>query len=391
MGVYVAVLFAAGILGFLLCEKNCSKKNEIIFVSIMTVLMCAVIVCRGEYVGIDYDWIYRDIFMQVNENNNFGFLFSAKNSYRTEFVFTLLNMAIAVFTDNPMVCFAVMGMLIVILRSVFILKYSPKPWISLFMYIALGFYVYSLCTIRQELAISVAMFALPYLLDRKPVPYFAVIILAGFIHNSLFMLLPLYFIVLLPPTKKWVMSALGAGMAIVFIFSETILALVTSNIERFSFYSATSEIGAQYLRGRNINTIVIWLVVLLLCGFYYKRIVERNPKNMMLFNLYLYGTIVMTFVVKHFVFQRVALMLLPFSIILIAEVMDSLDYRELASAASAKGLPDNKKNNAKKLVSESKRMYYSILALFMFFAAMEFFFRMYANRLDLVPYVTFWM
>ena len=388
---HVILLFAAGALGFGLCEYKPTKKKEYLYISIVTVLMCAMIICRGENVGIDYDWIYRDIFLNINKNVNLGYIFSDANSYRSEPLFVLLNLAIAVVTDSPMVCFAVIGVLIVVLRTVFIAKYSPKAWISVFLYVALGFFSYSMCTVRQELAISMAMFSLPYLLDRKPIPYFAIILASGLMHNSLLMLIPIYFLVLIPPTKKWAIGLYSAGMLIIIIFSNNLLKIFTSTFKRFSFYSGDLTGGGVYLIGRNINTVIFWIVLLVVAAFFYKRLLAKDPKNMMLFNLYLFGTLVMTLTVKNFIFQRVALMLLPYSLILIAEIFDSLDFRKAPQMSVSKNMTGQKRSELKKKADDDKRMYYSILALFIFIAVMEFYFLMFANRLDLVPYVTFWM
>jgi len=386
---YVILLVAAGALGFGLCEYKPTKQKELLYLIIMTVVMCAMVICRGENVGIDYDFIYRDIFLSINNNNNLGYLLSPANSYRTEPLFVLVNMVCAAVSDSPMFCFAVFGVLIIVLRIVFIAKYSPKSWISLYFYISFGLFSYTMCTTRQELAISIAMFALPYIMDRKPIPYFVIIIAAGLMHNSLLMLLPLYWIVLIPPTKKWAIGLYSGGLLFLLLFSHDVIYWFTGIFKRFSYYHEGS--GTFYLLGRPVITVIAFVAVMVVCCFFYKRIVEADSRNMILFNLYLFGTLVMIPVVKNFIFQRVAHMLLPFAIMLIAVIMASVDFRSSELAASDKKLPNNKRYELKKKADDDKRMYYSILALFMFIGALEYFMQMNTNRLDLVPYVTFWM
>ena len=385
---YVILLVAAGALGFGLCEYKPTKQKELIYIGVMTAVMCAMAICRGDIVGIDYTFLYRDLFLSFDKQG-LSFLLSSANSYRTEPLFVLLNMIIGFVTDSPMVCFALFGVLIIVLRSIFITKYSSKPWISLYFYISLGFFSYALCTIRQELAISIAMFALPFAMNRKPLPYFAIIIAAGLIHNSLFLLLPLYWLVLIPPTKKWAVGLYSAGLLFIILFSGDLIDLFTSAFDRFSYYHSGE--GRYFLLGRHVITITAWCAMLVLCTLFYKRIVNRNSKNMILFNFYLFGALIMIPTVKTFIFQRVALMLLPFSILLIAEIAASYDFRESAIAAADKKLIGNKRQELKKKTEDDKRMYYSIIALFMFIAVIEYFMLMNTNRLDLVPYVTFWM
>ena len=46
-------------------------------------------------------------------------------------------------------------------------KHSSIVWLSVFVYITFDFFGYALCTLRQELAISIALFGIPFLQDRK--------------------------------------------------------------------------------------------------------------------------------------------------------------------------------------------------------------------------------
>lgn len=386
---YIILLIISGVFGGLLCEHKPSPKKELIVLGTMTLLMCVMAALRSGSVGVDYNWVYRDYFLAVREHG-FSYMLSADNLYFVEPLYGLLNQVVALFTGNPLVLWWAASVVIILLRVFFIWKYSSKAWLSIFCYIGLGFFTYALCTLRQELGISVAMFALPFLQKRKPLPYFLIILLAGLCHTSLFILLPVYFFVTIPP-NKWMIGLYSAFFFSVVFFSEIILQWVIKFVPRFAQYTPDS----YYMKGRNINTVIIWVVMLLLASLLYKKLMERNKSNLVLFNLFLYGTLIMSLTVKHFVFQRVALIFLPFSVMLIPEMVQCL-----LPASNLQNMIDNAKSNKlngqqlaalKREQKDSIRMHYSIMGLLITLVVLEYLFLLYANRLLLVPYIPFWM
>ena len=386
---YILLLTVSGVLGILVCERKPSSKKDLLVLGVMTLLMCVMAALRGENVGVDYDWVYRDYFLTAQEHG-FAFLLSSENLYLVEPVYGLLNQLVALFTSNPMVLWWTASVVIILLRAVFILRYSPKRWLSVFCYIGLGFFTYALCTLRQELGISVAMFALPFLQRRKPLPYFAIILIAGLCHSSLFILLPVYFIATIPP-NRWVIGLYATAFLTVLFFSETFLKWVVELVPRFSMYTPDS----YYLRGRDINTVIIWVLLLVVAALLYKKLLERDKNNLVLFNLFLWGTLVMTLTMKHFVFQRVALIFLPFAVLLIPEMAESMlppqELRDAVEKAKANKMNSQQIAAQKRRLGDDTRMYYSIMGLLMLLVILEYLFLLNANRLLLVPYTPFWM
>lgn len=386
---YIVLLIISGLLGILICERKPALKKEWIVLGVMTLLMCVMAALRGENVGVDYDWVYRDYFVTAHQHG-FAFLLSPENIYRIEPVYGLLNQIVALFTSNPMVLWWTAAVVIILLRVVFIWRYASKPWLSVFCYIGLGFFTYALCTLRQELGISVAMFALPFLQRRKPLPYFAIILLAGLCHSSLFILLPVYFIATIPP-NRWMIGLYATAFISVLFFSEILLEWTIKLVPRFGFYTPDS----YYLQGRDVNTVIIWILILVIAALLYKKLLERDKNNLVLFNLFLWGTLIMTLTMKHFVFQRVAFILLPFAVLLIPEMVESM--RPSQALQDAVSQAKTNKSNSQQLAAQKHklqdavRMYYSIMGLLMLLVILEYLFLLHANRLLLVPYTPFWM
>ena len=369
MTVYLVLMLFCAALGLFLCEKG-SKKTEYGCVLAIAFSLCLLAVIRSGKVGVDFDWIYRDYFLAVNDNLRFDYIFSAANPYRREFLFTLLNIAIALFTDEPLVLWGIAGALITALQSAFFMRYSKKPWLCLYLYIALGFFGYSLCYIRQMLAVSVAFFALPFLEERKPIPFFAIIMASGFIHNSLFLLLPLYFLAKLP-LNKITAAIYTLGFGIMVIFSDSVLRVLVRNVPHFSIYLENSYI----FYGRSFRHAFLWLVLLTLSLLCYPRLSSRDKTKLPLFNLCLFGTLTIMLIIKSEMYQRVSLTLLPFFTLLIPELVCALK--------PADGIKKSQYEN-------ENRFYYTIMVLFMVLATFQFFFSYSVDTLGIFPYSPFW-
>ena len=369
MTVYLVLLLFCAALGLFLCEKG-SKKTEYGCVLAITLSLCLLAALRSGEVGVDYDWIYRDYFLAVCENLQFDYIFSAANPYRREFLFTLLNMAIALFTDEPLVLWGIAGALITALQSAFFLRYSKKPWLCLYFYIALGFFGYSLCFIRQMLAVSVAFFALPYLEKRKPIPYFAIIIAAGFIHNSLFILLPVYWLAMLP-LNKLTASAYAVGFGIMIMFSDSVLRIFTQLVPRFALYLENSYI----FYGRSFRHAFLWILIMITALLFYPAMMKKEKRLLPLFNLCLFGALTMALTVNSFMYQRAALVFLSFFSLLIPELICLL-----------KPADESKKSR----YNDEKRFYYTMLVFFMMMALFQFFFGYSVDTLGVFPYSPFW-
>ena len=363
------LLLLCAALGLFLCERG-SKKTEYGCVLAIAFSLCLLAALRSGEVGVDYDWIYRDYFLVVCDNLRFDYIFSAANPYRREFLFTLLNMAIALFTDEPLVLWGIAGALITALQSAFFLRYSKKPWLCLYLYISLGFFGYSLCFIRQMLAVSVAFFALPYLEKRKPIPYFAIIIAAGFIHNSLFILLPVYWLAMLPLSK--ITAALYTiGFGIMVVFSDEILLIFTRIFPRFSLYTENGVFSI----GLSFRHALIWMLLMIVSLLCYPKLKNRDKSRLPLLNICIFGTLAIMLITKSVMYYRVSLVLLPFYSLLIPELVFAFHPAERLK---------------KPKFDNEKRFYYTVMVLFMVMALFQFFLGYSVDTLGVFPYSPFW-
>ena len=63
MAPYLILAAAAALLGFLLCELHPSRRNDIIFLTVMSVVMFFFSILRATSVGVDYK-MYLDFYWE---------------------------------------------------------------------------------------------------------------------------------------------------------------------------------------------------------------------------------------------------------------------------------------------------------------------------------------
>lgn len=81
-------------------------------------------------------------------------------------------------------------------------KLSAHLGISIFVFIALGVYLFFFNGARQAMAASIYGFAIFALLDKKPLKYLLITLLAITFHKSAIIMLPMYFVLVMPFSPK---------------------------------------------------------------------------------------------------------------------------------------------------------------------------------------------
>jgi hypothetical protein len=160
---------------------------------------------------------------------------------------------------------------IIIGFAVFIYRTSNKVWLSTFLFLTLNIYFISLNASRQFIAIAIIINAFWYIYhDNTSVIGWSLVILAAWIHNSVFSFLPAFLGMLLVKhcrnyTKLYVVSFLAAV-----IFSIGMMGLADIFASLFPHYAIYTQgtIGDNFLEntggGKIIITYISFLIVLIM-------------------------------------------------------------------------------------------------------------------------------
>lgn len=396
---YMILLLVLLVLGILLCEwkRNAAsvRSRDLIFLILSGAALTVFASLRASSVGIDYQ-MYRDYFFSMRDGGA-SYLFSADNPYRLEWGYSLLNYLVSLVSGDVRVFMAVAALLILGLTCVFIGKYSPSLWLSVFVFLSFGFYLNSLCFIRQSIATAIFLFAIPFLKEKKLIPYLVIVVLAASFHKALFIMIVLYFIAHIPVTWKS-LTVYAALTALVLIFSWPLFHLVTQFVYQ---YYATEE-GLYYMQGRDWQTAFVPVVYMLVIVGLRRYLLKRNPKNVVLVNFSLYAGLLYIMTCKHFLFQRFGMLFFTASLLVIPEFLVSIDANreellelEQGGAAKVAGKNANRKKAAiarreQRSTLRNRKYYYlySVAAL-VFVGLLYYTWILMQDRTALLPYLTF--
>ncbi|MEG1028064.1 MAG: EpsG family protein [Oscillospiraceae bacterium] len=156
------------------------RKNIFAFLSFLSI--CITSALRYN-VGVDfhsYYWMY-----SVIAN---GDKIHAEKGYR------FLNELLINFTSEPQAIFVVTSIIITGLFFYGCFKYSPKPAMSLFLFITMGYLFSSFNILRQYIAIALIFASLKLIKENKFLPFLLIILVAMTFHKTAIIMIPLFFL-----------------------------------------------------------------------------------------------------------------------------------------------------------------------------------------------------
>lgn len=286
-----------------LTYKRLSISRAAIYLVLAAIPLVAVSGLRWK-TGIDfqnYYWVFTNILYGLNTHVEIGF--------------HLLCKLILVFTEDMAVMFFICALTTVGFTFLAIKRYSSNVLISVFLYISMGYFYYSMNSIRHYLALSIFLFAFGYLKRRKLVLYVICILVAACFHKIALVALPLYFV--LNIKYRWYWYAILSGfLGVIFITHRQILDFIYRFV--FKFYSAIEEqsVGISYVN------IAIMLVLSVLAFIYTKPLLEKEKSNIILINSAYFGFIFFALCGWIPVYTRIGQYLAMLSLFLVPQIID---------------------------------------------------------------------
>lgn len=194
-----------------------------------------------------------------------------------------------------------------------IYKDSKQVAISLVMLVSLGFFSFSLTGLRQTVAMSILLLAYPFLEKRRFVPFAIIVFIASRYHLS-----ALVFLLVYPISNKklGIYHVIIAVIALIvfYAFKDWLLQFLNNVLgsERFESYT-TGNATQLTMAGFAIQTVCFIFAL-----YYYKRMIEADERNLILYNLSFIGWVFQLFSSFIAEFFRVSMMFSIFNIILVA-------------------------------------------------------------------------
>ncbi|MCS2939711.1 EpsG family protein [Bacteroides fragilis] len=159
-------------------------------------------------------YVYSDMF-GVFAHGNYAFY---ENPYTYEAGFMLLSKIISLMTSNFQMFLLALNLFYIWSCVCFIRKYSPSVWLSVFLFVGMGFFDQSMNVLRQFFALSIILWAYRYL-DRRVIGKFLLLVIfASLFHLSSIIFIVMIWIDRIPLNRKVFLGYL-AILLISFAFS----------------------------------------------------------------------------------------------------------------------------------------------------------------------------
>lgn len=188
MWLHFSIFCSLIILGIIYKPRN--KMNRWFYFSILFLLFFVIASFRAINIGNDTQEYFR-IFRLISSSNS---LTIAIGLTRYEIGYITLNYIISRFTSNFSVLLCLVSAFYLFSVFRFIKKYASKIGIVVILCFTFFMFYDVMNIIRQCISVAIFLFAIDYLLDRKFVKYFCLIILATFFQSISLVLLLIYFI-----------------------------------------------------------------------------------------------------------------------------------------------------------------------------------------------------
>lgn len=283
---YFALLFGCSFLAMLAQGSKLSRGASLALWAAVVLLMGLFAGLRGDFVGVDTPGYIGRFDYLVATKTFWDSDSSAEPAYKV-----LLALA-RILSTSPTSHLIITSFTATLLYITAIRRLSPVPAISLFVFIAFGFFVFHMNGLRQGLALGVYMHALPAMLQGRPLRYVSWVLVATMFHSSAILTLPLYFLFRLG-FSFWSFGVLLTVSVILVPSFNLVVQFAGLANERYALYGQRTETGGAMLALFNQILALIFIV-----GRPLVRPEWRNEYNkylmMMLLGAMVFGIVTLT-------------------------------------------------------------------------------------------------
>lgn len=295
MKTLIPILAIAFVLSFLSERKSCRRLNEFgqpeyvrkdrFFFFLMAFAMAFFVGLRTR--GND-TFTYRSMYEALEPGTNpIQLLTSTKiaSSPGLYFLSACLKNIGATTQDYFMVC----ALFTVLVYLWFLRKHTTDIWLSVFYFITMGVYTFTMAAIKQTLAVAFLLIATDCAFDRKWLKYLLWVAVAELFHPYAFVYLVVPFLSFCPWSRKtWYLLA---GTVVVAFFLPRLMDLIGDMTDAMGY-----DYDADAFAGSGVNTfrvIVVWvpLVLSFICREQLRG--SENREQNMVINLSMINSVIM--------------------------------------------------------------------------------------------------
>lgn len=330
---YCGIMAVLTVSGIYLCEI-CNKPAGRLVYFILAGAVLTLITGLRYAIGFDY-FSYRELYILMGElewaeiisyrTNEILFVLVNKLFYAAGCSYVLFLFAAAFFTHGIAVWF--------------IGRYSPIPWLSVFLYIAFQFLAHSMNLVRQSLAAVFFLLAFPFLMKKKWMPYCLILMAGALVHNSILLMLPMYFFLNHKNTIPYLLNCI-LFFLIGYLYLDSFIELFRKILPP----AYQSYLNSYYWQSNSPSYLLFPFLSFLLVLVFRKRLLNGDAANSVYINASLFSFLIATLITKHFILERFSIYPFFLSVVLLPKAVslygktDILNYRLAMSAVLLLGM-----------------------------------------------------
>lgn len=299
------------------CFHKPNKVKNLFFIIIAFAQLTVISVVRYQ-IGYDYN-MYTVGFRYMTEDG-----FSNLTYKDWEIGFVLLSKILGVilpqnlFVPTFVWYIGIFSVLTVVPAGIFIYRNSDMPWLSTILYVNLFMYFMTMNFIRQAVAVSLVMLSWEFAKKHKFIPFLIVILIASLFHQTVLLLIPIYFLIKMTPNLKELI-VYSYILLWFYIASTDMINLMTTfyHEEYAESVFVTEGLSIVYVLFPTFITIISFLLVK-------TGTINLTKENKYIINLTLVGMLFSITMTRHSILERLSYYTLLFSILLVPIIYRSL-------------------------------------------------------------------
>lgn len=290
-------------------EEN--KKYLTIIFSILVLFLFL----RAPSVGVD-TYNYKKIFQYCHEYDFFRLITSGRHEIGFKYYCKLIS---HIYYNYSF--FLMVTSIVSMIGVYYFLKDNSKNYMqSIFIFITFNFYGYFFGILRQALAISILLYSLKFIKERKLLSFLLFVFLASLFHKTALVFISLYFVYDLKIDRK----------RFIIWFASIILFLILKDyILNFIFNYIYKPESLEAFSGDGYKMLILLLGISFCAYFYQDKLLKQDKNNQLFINMVFIATIIQTLATIFSTAYRVTLYYSFGIVILLPNILKVIENKKI--------------------------------------------------------------
>lgn len=288
-----------------------TKYNKKMCVTAITVIMACFSGFRSWWMG---DLIkYYTEYVSCNSEEWFDYVFKDYTNIGLKLFFRAAG-SIGISYD---ICLFIISAFFAIALGILVYKYSPSPYWSYLMFIAMGFYIFTFSGLKQTCAMGFVIFAMIAILENAPIKFLIWVFIAGIFHAPAFIFLLAY-----PVSKKkldatYVFFIIAVILVVYLLHHQIVELLAEAYYDEEKVYVADGGVGGRTLM----------MIAIMAFGIFMRPLRHNDTTFLQIFNIMVIAAVIQYFSMYDNVFTRLSDYYYQFIVLFIPLTMESGEHQ----------------------------------------------------------------